>query len=439
MNLEWACLKQDRGDRCILQLFGTAVWHRPRVNYYGYSLVWLAIGLSFLSGDAIGQTTAPRQNSSAQAPAKQALRPIEAGVRAATTESSINQRLNENTVTVISGGLDSTYLAFASDMAIVLDSGDALRVLPMIGKGGVQNVEDVLHLRGIDLGITQTDVLKAMKRIGKASAIIEEKIVYVTKLYDEEMHVLVRSEVRDYKDLNDKVVNFGQAGSSADLSARLIFKALGVSVQSINLPQSDALAMLKSGTIAASVEISGKPVSLFSSVKSSDGIKLLSVPYVEALEADYVPAELSSVDYSGLIPEGQTVETVSVGAVLVAINWPKNTERYRRVALLVNLLFAKFAEFQKAPRHPKWKDVNLAAVLPGWKRFPAAQEWIDGPSIGAVRPEPGAVAGLPTAATTQVLPAAPAPATAPPIQNEARPNTDELFRQFQEWAKTHKQ
>jgi len=33
-------------------------------------------------------------------------------------------------------------------------------------------------------------------------------------------------------------------------------------------------------------------------------------------------------------------------------------------------------EFQKAPRHPKWREANLAAVLPGWKRFEGAEEWL---------------------------------------------------------------
>jgi hypothetical protein len=43
----------------------------------------------------------------------------------------------------------------------------------------------------------------------------------------------------------------------------------------------------------------------------------------------------------------------------------------------VEAFFPKIAEFQKPPRHPKWREVNIAATLPGWSRFPAAQEWLD--------------------------------------------------------------
>jgi hypothetical protein len=64
------------------------------------------------------------------------------------------------------------------------------------------------------------------------------------------------------------------------------------------------------------------------------------------------------------------------GAVLIAFNWPKNTDRYRRIQKFVDAFFPKLAEFGKPPRHPKWRETNLAAVLPGWKRFEGADEWL---------------------------------------------------------------
>ena len=62
--------------------------------------------------------------------------------------------------------------------------------------------------------------------------------------------------------------------------------------------------------------------------------------------------------------------------MLIAFNWPKNTDRYRRIQKFVDNFFPRLAEFQKAPRHPKWKEANLAAVLPGWTRFAGAEEWL---------------------------------------------------------------
>ena len=79
-----------------------------------------------------------------------------------------------------------------------------------------------------------------------------------------------------------------------------------------------------------------------------------------------------------MIPSGQSVDTIAVGAVLIAYNWPKkNVDRYRRVQKFVEAFFPKIAELQKFPRHEKWREVNIAATLPGWTRFDVAQTWLD--------------------------------------------------------------
>lgn len=77
-----------------------------------------------------------------------------------------------------------------------------------------------------------------------------------------------------------------------------------------------------------------------------------------------------------MIPEGQTVDTLAVTAVLIAYNWPKNTDRYQRVQKFVEAFFPRISEFRQAPRHSKWREANLAANLPGWNRFVPAEAWI---------------------------------------------------------------
>ena len=62
--------------------------------------------------------------------------------------------------------------------------------------------------------------------------------------------------------------------------------------------------------------------------------------------------------------------------MLAAYNWPKNTDRYLRVRRFVEALFTKWDKFQQPPRHPKWRDVNLAATVPGWTRLNTAEEML---------------------------------------------------------------
>jgi hypothetical protein len=93
------------------------------------------------------------------------------------------------------------------------------------------------------------------------------------------------------------------------------------------------------------------------------------------------------------------VDTVAVSAVLFAYGWPKtNVDRYRRVQRFVEAFFPRIGDFQRPPRHPKWHDVNLAATLPGWTRFEAAQAWLDSHLPGAPHP-PGTSVAEPAAAT----------------------------------------
>ncbi|MEP3276742.1 MAG: hypothetical protein ABJO38_10065, partial [Stappiaceae bacterium] len=63
---------------------------------------------------------------------------------------SIKNEINQNTVSVLAGNPAGTYLFIAADLAAALDDSDNLRVLAMVGKGGAQNIRDLLYLRNID-------------------------------------------------------------------------------------------------------------------------------------------------------------------------------------------------------------------------------------------------------------------------------------------------
>ncbi|NWG72861.1 MAG: TAXI family TRAP transporter solute-binding subunit, partial [Parvularculaceae bacterium] len=287
------------------------------------------------------------------------------------------EALNQNTITIVSGNPNGTYLALAYDMSAVLDNGNDLRVLAVIGKGGAQNVRDILHLRGVDMGITQATVMARFKQTGELGAGIDQRLAYITQLYNEEMHILAGPGIERIKDLDGKKVNFSDVGSGTQFTTRLVFESLGIKPIEVNMGQADAYQQVKSGGLAATVLIAGKPAGSFSKFKLEGGMRLLPVAYEQALQKDYLPAKLTHKDYPGLIAEGKEIETIAVSSVLAVYNWPKNTDRYRRVAQFVDQFFTKLPEFHKGPRHPKWLETSLTATLPGWTRFPAAQEWID--------------------------------------------------------------
>jgi hypothetical protein len=72
-------------------------------------------------------------------------------VQAVSAEAQLRQQINGNTIGVLGGIMNGTFMRIVDDMAKVIDDGDDLRILPIVGKGGVQNLFDLLYLKDVDL------------------------------------------------------------------------------------------------------------------------------------------------------------------------------------------------------------------------------------------------------------------------------------------------
>ena len=291
-----------------------------------------------------------------------------------------NEQPNENTIGLISGSpnSDDTYLQIAYDLADVLNDGDRLRILPITGIGGPRNIRDVRYLRGVDIGLTQTNILNSFRRSNERMGQHDDKIVYIAKLFNEEVHLVARSDITSITQLKGLKVNFDAKGSGTSYSMRDLFKSLDIEVEEVSMSQIEALEQVKSGEIAATALIAGKPVSSMLKLSHTDNLHFVPIPYPIQLISDYLPTTLTHDEYPELVAAGDPVDTVAVGAVLIAYNWPKaNADRYRRVNNFVEAFFSKIALFQKPHHHVKWREVSLGATLPGWTRFPAAQAWLD--------------------------------------------------------------
>jgi hypothetical protein len=111
-----------------------------------------------------------------------------------------------------------------------------------------------------------------------------------------------------------------------------------------------------------------------------------------------------------------------VPAVLAVYNWPKESDRFRRVQRFVDYYFDKFETLHKPPYHPKWKSINLAAKVPGWTRYWVAEEKLK-QMAAAQQPPPRNID--PQLARQQAARVAP---------NDAA-EQERLFQKFLEWSK----
>src|SRR5215469_18140272 len=134
--------------------------------------------------------------------------------------------MNANTVTVITAPAGGATAIFGSDMARVLDNGE-LRVLPVLGKGPVRNVVDILYLKAIDMGMVSGDVPEFYKLQYKIPD-IGSQLRQIAKLYNNELHIIAPTSIKSICDLEGKrIVAQTDVGY---YSAKVIFSRLNMHV-----------------------------------------------------------------------------------------------------------------------------------------------------------------------------------------------------------------
>ena len=289
-------------------------------------------------------------------------------------DMAAKERMNASTVGFAAGLLEGAPLRLAAEVARVVNEENKLHVLPIVTRGATENVNSLLYLKGVDAAIINTDALEEYKA---EVPYIERRLVYILSLFPSELHIFVRPEIRSLEDLKGKKVNFNTQGTAAAYSGPLIFSRLGLDVEKMFIPHQVALEQMKRGEVSAVVFITSKPVDAFLKGRWDPGFKFLPVEYDNRFEDYYLPSSIESTDYPSLVPKTERIATIAVPTVLVSYNWPQNSDRYRRVARLVENLFSRIGRLQSPGFDPKWKDVNLRASVPGLERFRAAREWLD--------------------------------------------------------------
>src|SRR6195256_6416820 len=236
--------------------------------------------------------TVPLQIARAESQAQKAL----------VTYEEKKRQTNDIAVTIVVSGLSCTCARFAEDIRNVVNDlrPDGIRVLPVLGVGGLQNLNDVLFLNGIDMGVVDEDNLVLLKkRDPLLYATIEKSVQYITKLYNSEYHVLARSDIKSFEDLRGKKVSFNLKDSQTEVTSDVIFDMLKIDVQRVNYDNDSALKKLRDGEISAMIILSGAPQAAVVKVTKADNLHLLSLDErslpnrdLHPTFAKYLPIEL---------------------------------------------------------------------------------------------------------------------------------------------------
>ncbi len=257
---------------------------------------------------------------------------------------------------------------------------------------------------------------------------IENRLSYITKLYNEEFHLLARSDIKTIADLANQKVNTDLRGGGTDITTTRLFGLLNIPIVTSNDDPEVALDKLRRGQIAAMALVSGRPAPIFRDVIAEKNLHFISIPLNTAITANYVPARLTADDYPVLIQSDHPVDTIAVGAVLVVANLQPDSDRYRNVVNFVDAFFTGFQSLLMPGHDPKWHEVNIAAELPGWRRFPPAADWLqrNAPAVG--EPNEQALKAIFARFVDERQQAA----GGTPLTPQQK---DELFSQFERWQK----
>jgi uncharacterized protein len=272
------------------------------------------------------------------------------------------QTLNQKTIGLVASHAEQ--LESAVDIANAVDHTDGLRVLPILGRGGLQSINDLLFLRGVDVAMLSSDSLAFAKKNSLYSD-ETDKISYLAKIGNDRLVVLARPEFTTLQSLTGKRVAVGPTDSNEFVAADLVLGSFKLDFERVALHGRPAVDALMNGRVDAAIFSGDARDPDLAEIKKGSGLHVLPISLNDNLSETYSPAILSNADLPNLIPTGTVVETVASALVLAVFDWPQQSERYSKLEKFNDALFKNyFANLDND------NAINFLASVPGWKSYP---------------------------------------------------------------------
>jgi uncharacterized protein len=282
------------------------------------------------------------------------------------SEDLRSQKLNQSTIGLLASTPELS--GNVLDIADAMDHTDGLRILPIIGRGSLQSINDLLFLRGVDVALLSSDSLAFVK---KHDLYKEEtgKVAYMAKLANLNVIVLARKDIAGIENLTGLRVATGPANSDEFVAAELIFDAIGMPYERVPTTGKNSVAALLDGRIDAAVFTGAASVQLLNAIKAKSGLHILPLSLPESLADTYSPAILDSKEFPNLIPDGTIVETVAAALILGVFDWPDRTERFYKLRKFNKALLSTYLATRNSDQ-----STNFSAAVPGWKQYLTAKD-----------------------------------------------------------------
>lgn len=251
---------------------------------------------------------------------------------------------------------------------------NGVRLRAIAGKTTLAAIGKAVTSASADFAIAPVDVLLAAHNNPPDW---KERAPYVARLINEPIEIITPRSINDVSQLNGRRVNVETGDSASAASAAVLFSRLNVTPKFSNGFLADALGDLSDGKLDAVLVIGGKASKSLADFGRDGRFHVLSLPWSPAVQALYSPARLTSSDHPNLIRPNETVDTLSVGMALVALDAAPSSPRVEKLGPFVTQFLDHFSTLASAGNSSGWKDVNLAANIDSWPRLAAAQGWVE--------------------------------------------------------------
>jgi uncharacterized protein len=288
------------------------------------------------------------------------------------------------------------------------------RILPVVGLDPVRNARDLLHTRGIDLAIVNSDIA-AYAENGAQLAGAPRRLRLIGSLYEKTVYVVANRSVTSFDDLNGGEVLVGDDDADSAITAQILIRILAPGAKITVVGLDKALEHVASGTAKALIMLVGPEDQRPVSIPPDQGLHILSIPDLDAVSRIYDRVHIDNGRLPAQLGPG-AVETVSVVKILASFDWRPTDWRYGFVVQFLKGFGPALQELRKTDPKGLWAGFDARRVPPGWLHFDPAQALLSG--IEASRPAPVPLAIAPSKiepqGTASAEPTAPAaPATSP--------------------------
>jgi ABC-type amino acid transport substrate-binding protein len=337
-----------------------------------------------------------------------------AGAAMLSAQAPRPRPVDVETVTILTDGIadpSSPAVRAANALAEQPRALGNIRVLPIAGLGGAANVRDLLHLRGVDLAILNSDILEYLSQKNQYLR-ARKRIRYVAQLFEQKVYLLVRKELGSLQDLRGRRLAVLTRGGNSHITAVTLFGLTGVDATIEELGSDAILDDASLGKVDGALLLSDELARVHLGAEARKGLRVLPIPLTPQLRRAYQATAIEAQELVGFA-EASRVETIAVSTLLAVYNWtPSNGARYATASNFMQQFLAALPALRRQGAGAFWRQVDVNARLPGWTRHPSADP---GAALGKAQlAELARVEGTQTMLPPAPPVAAPAPAPRKP-------------------------